>query len=388
MKTLIKYLLLAILFVAGSCGERIVGLGDDELVTISEESLNYNVTGGHVTIANYSGKETVVLVGTTIDVVAVPESGYEFIGWFVDNSDIPVSVNKTYSFAVNKNVTLVAKFGKLCFVSVGSGGNGSVVIKDFAYTSMNTIIGTELTVVATPNANFEFLGWFIGDSETPVSTELTYTFTVEEEVSLVAKFEIRKTYIDGYEYVDLGLPSGIKWAAYNVGATKPEEYGGYYAWGETEEKSNYSWSTYKWCNGSYNTMTKYCTSSSYGTVDNKTVLDLEDDVAHVKWGGGWRMPTTSEQRELLNKCTWQWTTLNGVNGYRVTGPNGNSIFVPAAGYRHGTSLDSEEADGYYWSATPYEGNSNYACSLNFGSSRYDWGSSNRSLGRSVRPVCK
>ena len=161
MKTLIKYLLFAMLFVVSSCGERVVGLGDDELVTISEESLNYNVIGGHISIANCSKKDTTVLVGATIQVVAVPESGYEFIGWFVDNSDTPVSVNKTYSFAVNKNSTLVAKFGKLCFVSVSSGGNGHTVIKDFAYTSINTVTGTELTVVATPDVNYYFLGWFV-----------------------------------------------------------------------------------------------------------------------------------------------------------------------------------------------------------------------------------
>ena len=131
-----------------------------------------------------------------------------------------------------------------------------------------------------------------------------------------------------YEAVDLGLPSGIKWATCNVGATKPEEFGGYYAWGETEEKDDYSWGTYKWCNGSSTTMTKYCIDSSYGTVDNKTVLDLEDDVAHVKWGGSWRMPTRAEQEELRNNCTWTWTTQNAVNGYKVTSKtNGNSIFL-------------------------------------------------------------
>ena len=124
-----------------------------------------------------------------------------------------------------------------------------------------------------------------------------------------------------YEAVDLGL--SVKWAAYNVGATKPEEYGGYYAWGETEEKSNYTWGTHKWCNGSYDTMTKYCTNSSYGTVDNKIVLDPEDDVAHVKWGGDWRMPTFGELHELYSNCTWLWITINGINGYKVTGPNGN-----------------------------------------------------------------
>jgi hypothetical protein len=133
-----------------------------------------------------------------------------------------------------------------------------------------------------------------------------------------------------HEYVDLGL--SVKWATCNVGATKPEEYGDYFAWGETTPKDAYDWSTYKWCNGGPSTQTKYCTNSSYGTVDNKTTLDLSDDAACANWGGSWRMPTRAEQDELRNNCTWTWTTQNGVNGYKVTGTNGNSIFLPAAGY--------------------------------------------------------
>ena len=133
-------------------------------------------------------------------------------------------------------------------------------------------------------------------------------------------------------------------------------------------------------------MTKYCTDSSYGTVDNKTVLDPEDDVAHVKWGGSWRMPTKAEQDELRNKCSWQWTTLNGVNGYRVTGPNGNSIFLPVAGYRLDTSLYLGGSFGNYWSSTPLESLSYSACSLYFLGTNFDWNSYNRYYGLSVRPV--
>ena len=136
--------------------------------------------------------------------------------------------------------------------------------------------------------------------------------------------------IDGFDYVDLRLPSGTLWATCNVGASSPTECGNYYAWGETEEKSDYDWYNYKWCYGNCYSLTKYCTYSYYGYVDNKTVLDPKDDVAHVKWGGSWRMPTFEEQKELLHECSWEWTELNGVNGYRVTGPNGNSIFLPAA----------------------------------------------------------
>ena len=188
--------------------------------------------------------------------------------------------------------------------------------------------------------------------------------------------------------VDLGLPSGLKWASCNVGATAPEEYGGYYAWGETEEKSGYNWSTYKYCNGSSNSLTKYCTSSSYGTVDNKTTLEPADDVAAVKWGGTWRMPTRAEQDELRNNCTWTWTTLNGVNGYRVTGPNGNSIFLPAAGSRLGAGLYSQGYSGYSWSSSLSSSKGYRAYYLRFESKNFDRSDKyDRYYGLTVRPVC-
>ena len=194
--------------------------------------------------------------------------------------------------------------------------------------------------------------------------------------------------IDGHAYVDLGLPSGLKWATCNVGATKPEEYGNYFAWGETTPKTSYSWSTYKWCNGSYNTMTKYCTDSDYGTVDNKTVLDQEDDAAAVNMGDSWRMPTFEEQTELRTECTWTWTTLNGVNGYNVEGPNGNSIFLPAAGYRDSSDLyNGAGAIGHYWSSSLGTYNSGYAYGLDFYSGNVDWYDGSRYRGRSVRGVC-
>ena len=188
--------------------------------------------------------------------------------------------------------------------------------------------------------------------------------------------------------VDLGLPSGTLWADRNVGADSPEDYGDYFAWGETKPKSTYNLSTYKWCRGSEDTMTKYCDNSSYGTVDNKTVLDLEDDAAYVNMGTEWRMPTYDEQKELRNKCTWTWTTQNGTNGYRVTGPNGNSIFLPAAGYRNDSDLNNAGSYGLYRSASLYESNPYYAWYLYFDSSyyytRYDY----RYYGRTVRAVAR
>lgn len=183
-------------------------------------------------------------------------------------------------------------------------------------------------------------------------------------------------------YVDLGL--SVKWATCNVGAREPEDYGDYFAWGETRPKSIYNWSTYKWCNGVKDSLTKYKTESGYGTLNNKTRLDLSDDAARANWGGSWRMPTDAEWIELTKNCTWTWTTQNGVEGYKVTSEkNGNSIFLPAAGYRSDSSLYYAGSCGYYWSS-----------SLDtFGKTLYllIGSSSVRGYGRycglSVRPVC-
>lgn len=195
---------------------------------------------------------------------------------------------------------------------------------------------------------------------------------------------------DNHEWVDLCLPSGTLWATHNVGASTPEDYGDYFAWGETAPKDNYVWSTYKWCNGSYTTMTKYCTDSSYGYngfVDNKTELDPEDDAAYVNWGPSWRMPTTEQQRELYEKCTSVWTTQNGVSGRLFTGPNGNSLFLPAAGYRCYESLSGVGSYGNYWSRSLYSSYPYGAYYLNFGSgSAYCSSHRYRGYGHTVRAV--
>ena len=189
--------------------------------------------------------------------------------------------------------------------------------------------------------------------------------------------------VNRHECVDLGL--SVKWATCNVGASSPEDYGDYYAWGETETKSTYNWNNYKWSinNVFFN---KYCLYSNHGAVDNKTVLESSDDVAHVQWGGSWRIPTIEEIEELANNCTWTWTNQNGKDGYKVTASNGNSIFLPAAGWRDGNYLKKAGSQGYYWSSSlnastdsPYELHIWYYV---------DWGGlNNRYRGYSVRPVC-
>ena len=198
--------------------------------------------------------------------------------------------------------------------------------------------------------------------------------------------------------VDLGLP--VKWATCNVGASKPEEYGDYFAWGEVDTKERYDWESYKWGGTSSSTLTKYCPKDKYsywafeGSPDGKTVLEPEDDAAHVMLGGKWRMPTMKDWSEIKNNCTFTWTTQNDVDGILATGKNGNSIFLPAAGYREGDQLiisfDGGEAIGAYWDATldTYDSpDCAYSMYLvHYGSSGLAGRSTDRSRGLTIRPV--
>ena len=185
---------------------------------------------------------------------------------------------------------------------------------------------------------------------------------------------------EGHEYVDLGL--SVKWATCNVGATSPEDFGHYFAWGETTTKSDYLFSNCPTYRLSISQL------QSQGYIDSEGNLTSQYDAARANWGGDWRMPTMAEQEELLNNCTWTWTTQNGVNGYNVKGPNGNSIFLPAAGFRDELSLRYVGSRGYYWSPSPHEDSDGdyFASSLSFDSDGQLMDYSYRGLGHSVRPV--
>lgn len=212
-------------------------------------------------------------------------------------------------------------------------------------------------------------------------------------------------------YVDLGL--SVKWANCNVGALSPEDYGDYFAWGETEpyyssqipiiwkegKSSGYAWTSYAFYKGSYSKISKYCTNSSAGVVDNKTILDPEDDAACANWGGKWRMPTYAEFDELRNaeNCEWIWfakdnSEYNGIPGYEVRsikeGFTGNSIFLPAAGFRIDSGLDNAGNYGYYSSSSLLEHGSLNAWYMYFYSGSCYMNYCNRSYGLSVRPVCE
>ena len=264
----------------------------------------------------------------------------------------------------------------------------TITIKENETLTINEKLqtGKEITISTDKTGDKIYVdGNYVGTS--PITSNLSYdshnikairdgkevskTITVSQsggENSVKLAFVLE---INGHEYVDLGL--SVKWATCNVGASKPEDYGNYYAWGETKTKSDYSSSN----------------SVSYGKKFSDIGGQSQYDAARSNWGGTWRLPTEAELQELRDKCTWKWTTQNGVKGYKVTGPSGNSIFLPAAGIRNGSSLYHAGGEyGNYWSSSPYESDSDYAYDLYFYSSIQGAYWNNRYYGLSVRPVAE
>lgn len=211
----------------------------------------------------------------------------------------------------------------------------------------------KVTANLTPNTTYYVKAYAANSSGTSYSEVVSFTTLAESAFT---------------DYVDLGLPSGLKWATYNVGASTPEEYGNYYAWGEVTPKTEYTPSN----------------SETHGVPLTDISGNPQYDAAAANWGGDWRMPTSSEMQELRDNCTWVWLLQNGTMGYKVTGPNGSSIFLPAAGYRSGSALNLEGIYGYYWISAPNGSNSAY--DLYFDSYFHSGDFHDRFYGHTVRPV--
>ena len=361
------------------------GLGDNTMVSVSSGNLlQYKSVGGFLVI-NLYGKNVTI-------------------------ESITLKGNNGEKLAGDATVTMPLN------------GVPTAVMANNGTTEITLTCDIPVELGETPEESTQF--WFVVP---PVTFSKGFTITVREytgevvekstsksisiernKLSKMSPLEMEGHTIPVPQAVDLGLPSGIKWASFNLGASKPEEYGDYYAWGETDpyyssqnpliwkegKEAGYWWPSYKWCNYSPSSgfsyyLTKYCTDSSYGYdgfVDGKTVLEPEDDAAHVNLGGEWRMPTDSEWRELIDNCTWTWATKNGVNGRLVIATNGNSIFLPAAGRQYGTSLFDVVSKGLYWSSSLLAGNSLTAIYVSFNSSDVGRSDHYRSYGYSVRPV--
>ena len=316
-------------------------------------------------------------------------------------TDVVLSGN-TVSYKVLENNSWVPRTGKI-ELRHGSFASAEFILTQAGLTvtslSLNKTeltlsLGTSETLVAivvpsevplTWTSSNSSVAWVSSSGEVTAAKIGTATITVTTEGgSKSATCSVTVMPIP----VDLGL--SVKWAPCNLGENifvdSPETYGAYYAWGETETKDNYDWSTYKFGSSSSGPFTKYNTNSSYGYVDHKTVLEESDDVAHVKLGGGWRIPTDAEWTELRTKCTWIWTTENGVKGRRVTGPNGNSIFLPAAGYQNGSWATLVGSRGIYLSSSLSTDFPDRECGVSFNSTSVSSTFGFRNEGLSIRPV--
>ena len=328
---------------------------------------------------------------------------YEFVNGFnsmrssiktFKTESTPTSV--TLPTVVTASVTAITTNSAQCGGEVTNDGGAEVTERGICWsTSANPSVTDNHVAVGTGIGEFTA-------TMTGLETNTTYhvrAYAMNEKGAAYGLDKEFTTLPNGggggeHEYVDLGLPSGILWATCNVGANAPEEYGDYFAWGETQPKDYYDYNTYQYFMVDENgwALTKYCNNSSYGYngfTDNLTTLLPVDDAATANWGADWRMPTKEEWEELFNNTTCTWTTHNGLNGQLFTANNGNSIFLPAAGNIHGnggSSPGSAGGYGFYWSSSLYTDSPGSARYFEFASDHYGMGYDGRTCGQSVRPV--
>lgn len=312
--------------------------------------------------------------------------GYTFSGWNTVQGGSGASYTDGQTITATADMTLYAQWERNTAIVTfnANGGTGEMTPQTFTIG-----VAQALSTNSFTRENCIFLGWNTVQDGSGANYSEMQEITIEENITLYAQWMIPTGQQGGHYYVDLGLPSGTLWATCNVGAENPIDYGDYFAWGETATKEKYDWTTYRYCNGDRRYLTKYCNDGSYGYngfTDELTTLEASDDVATVNWGVDWRMPKCNELEELNDYCTVIWTTQNGVNGRMFTGPNGNSIFLPAAGFRSSVSLSNVGVRAYYWSSSLYVDEPCQAKYLNFISPKCEVGQLNRFIGFSVRPV--
>lgn len=288
-----------------------------------------------------TGAGTVDGAGTYLETATAtfstaPNTGYRFLRWSDGSTNLSRSIRLTQDTSLTAIYEAIPTYVITANVATGQSARGTVTGGGTYYEN------TTATLRAQANEGYRFKRW------TDDVTDNPRTVTVTSNATFTAEFEEFHIY-----WVDLGLPSGKLWAEVNVGATSEEERGDYFAWGETAPKTNYNWSTYAYSNGSQYTLTKYNSSSSYGTVDNKTTLEATDDAATVNFGASAYMPSEADWNELVNNSTITLATRNGVKGQLFVGTNGNSIFLPANGFYNSTSRQYATSYGYYWSSTRY-----------------------------------
>ena len=331
-------------------------------------TITFNANGG---TGSMSSKTLSVGSSITLPSNTFTRSGYEFVGWNTNSYGTGASYTDGQTITPLGNISLYAQWKKIEIyytISFNSnGGSGNMGSKTVSTGSSVTLPNSTFT-----RYGYEFVGWNTNADGSGVPYTNGQRITPSRNITLYAqwkKIEEDQEQVSGshmsHDYVDLGLPSGTLWATCNVGTSKPEEYGDYFAWGENTTKSKYNSSTY--------------------------TFSSKKDIANANWGGNWRMPTKDEKDELRDPSytTWTWTTHNGVEGYRVTSNvNDNSIFLPAAGYRYSSELYEEGSYGYYWSRSLDTSDSEKAYCLYFNNSEqaYSYFSFRRYYGIPVRPI--
>ena len=364
--------------------------------TIIVSTSNISITAQFIGVsakATQGGTVETLKEGQTFMFTATPSDGYYFTQWSDGNTDNPRTIIISAS-----DISLEAQFAQKKLITITAGSNGTIG----GSNNERHAQGDTLIFTAIPAMGYCFSQWSDGKIDNP-RTIIVGT----NDITLTAEFAEQTI-----ATVDLGLPSGNLWATCNVGAANPWNYGDYYAWGETQPKTDYSWNNYRYCNGDYDKLTKYNNDADYGTVDNKTTLESADDVATAAFGADYSMPTFADWKELADKCYWVWTAdynNHGVSGFVVyrakadadkgakvyegdtpSASYSNSdahIFLPAAGYRDNASHGRAGSRGYYWSASlytssPYDARNVYFYS-GYVSPAYGSG---RCCGFPVRPV--
>ncbi|MBR5725498.1 MAG: leucine-rich repeat protein [Muribaculaceae bacterium] len=331
-------------------------------------------------------------LGTNGQVIKNSQMGTEYDeewGWFGDLDDVGMTNEQMYKIQVSAPCTLNMEWTAVDPaghpITINPGWNWIGFPSTVPMSLEDAFAGFAQEGDKIRNSAAEIVydpewGWF-GDFETLVPGQ-GYMYYSASNTPRVLSFA-------QHEYVDLGLPSGLLWATCNVGAASPEDYGDYFAWGETQPKDYYDWSTYQHCMGSFSTLTKYCYGSNYGYngfIDYLSTLEPSDDAATANWGGNWRMPTQAEWQELIDNTTVTWTQQGGVNGALLTASNGNSLFLPAAGCRYGSNLSYGGYFSEYWSSSLETDGSYFAWYYVFSSSDCSQLYTHRSDGRSVRAV--
>ena len=373
---------------AAICGGVVIDDGGAEVTARGvcwSASQNPTINGSHTDDGTGEGDFTSTITGLTagttyyVRAYATNEKGTSY----GEEKSFMTSIYMDLPILTTKEIEDITETSATSGGEVVSDGGAPVIARGICWsTSQNPTIDdndgmttdgngigtfTSDLVNLTANTTYYVRAYATNEKGTSYGDEMSFTTEEEDEEGCEPDGEIA-----GHYYVDLGLPSGVKWATCNVGASSPEDYGDYFAWGETSPKAEYTWEN----------------SVTFGEQMSDISGDAQYDAATANWGGSWRMPTNDEMQELVDHCEWEWTEVNGVNGSRVIGPNGSCIFLPAAGARGGSSLYDDGDHGYYWSSTPDDGgddNSAFYLGFDNGYGLVFW-YGNRYDGMTVRPI--